>query len=372
MKRLLVFLSVMVFAMAFGISNASAEGSIFGNSAEAIKVADTYACSNTYGPGLHNFSVNGDTVAVGIFVGGKDGGENIVKRCISNNRGLNWLACEFVASSPRIDINSVRIGLGLNNSTHLIWHDYDKTRSLHVIKHNGNIISGSLPVTSPQNDNIAVSGNNIAISFQSDVYTYLVKSVDGGASFSSPEQTSAPKEKVALAIDSSGNIYLVWRDVDSIKFSKKTSGKWSAPLIVNGSQAHGDMPSISVKDSKNIAISWGNSSGVIVATTSNGGAKPSYWSQTIVASSSGAKHDQTSVVFDSSGRLNVAFNTSSGVKFSRASKTGNKWLWQNRPSIVMDLAGISWPNLAIDSKGKANVIASMKNEGKAVYFIKEK
>ena len=203
------------------------------------------------------------------------------------------------------------------------------------------------------------------------VDAYYSRSNDGGATFSAPlnlsqDGSGAASEAAPLAVDSSGNIYVVWqRNAGQILFTRSSDGGggFSASQVVSGS-LQAQLASLALDTAGNINVAFtaaiqGNSYGDIYLTRSaDGGATFSTPLNATNVTSSQAAPVNYLVAVDSSGNIDILYQTgcncSSYTFFTRSTDGGATFA---APAPV----SMPWPpnvivtNMTTDSAGDINV-----------------
>lgn len=197
---------------------------------------------------------------------------------------------------------------------------------------------------------------------------FFSRSVDGGATFSSPVNVSHSSPSNApgnpqLATDSTGNIFVAWEDdgVLGILFARSADGgvTFSSPMTVSTNTTGSFMPELTLGPTGNIYLVWEDD------TSSNAAisfARSLDHGQTFAApktlSSGNGRCTNPQINSDLSGNLNVVWeNDSPGnfeIFFSRSTDAGLNF---SAPLNVSNRSGSSTaPMVASDSSGGINVI----------------
>ncbi|MBI4690326.1 MAG: hypothetical protein HY754_08690 [Nitrospirae bacterium] len=143
---------------------------------------------------------------------------------------------------------------------------------------------------------------------------------------------------------------------------KRGGGLWSEPST-NCLSCNGE-PSIAVFDPNNIYIGAGD---IIVAGSYDGQTQTWTWTQHTAPGGDSS----SSLAVSSNGILNYAWAGNGGIYFSRTTKSHDLSRWI--PTPVLALPGGVYPNLAVDSAGKAYIMATHEGgASRTAVFTKEK
>ena len=217
---------------------------------------------------------------------------------------------------------------------------------------------------------------------------FFSRSTDGGATFSTPQNLSndpAGSSAPQIAVDSSGNINVVWQDNPpgnyQIFFTRSSDGgaTFSAPMNISNDPRGAGSPYMAVDSGGNINVAWVSSPTVVpyiisFSRSSDGGAT---FSTPIAVSSRPSYRPQVAV--DSAGNINVAwtegFNGPFDVVFSRSSDGGATF---TAPKVISYLSEVDLGfRMALDSKGNlyavwdtqpyGNIYLSHSSDGGATF-----
>ena len=217
---------------------------------------------------------------------------------------------------------------------------------------------------------------------------FFSRSTDGGATFSTPQNLSndpAGSSAPQIAVDSSGNINVVWQDNPpgnyQIFFTRSSDGgaTFSAPMNISNDPRGAGSPYMAVDSGGNINVAWVSSPTVVpyiisFSRSSDGGAT---FSTPIAVSSRPSYRPQVAV--DSAGNINVAwtegFNGPVDVVFSRSSDGGATF---TAPKVISYLSEVDLGfRMALDSKGNlyavwdtqpyGNIYLSHSSDGGATF-----
>jgi len=214
-------------------------------------------------------------------------------------------------------------------------------------------------VDSAGNINVAwIEGNN------GPVQVIFSRSSDGGATFTAPKVISWPSEAdlgLQMALDSKGNISAVWdtQPYGNLYLSHSSDGgaTFSRTSITNNTGPNGPgpvAPQIAIDSSDNINVVWNDSGDIFFSRSSDGGATFS----TPQNLSNDLRVSAARIATDPSGNINVVWQdttpSNSAIFFSRSSDGGATF---SPPQNVSSNPGVSYdPQVAVDSKGSINVV----------------
>src|SRR6266850_2198359 len=184
--------------------------------------------------------------------------------------------------------------------------------------------------------------------------------------FSTPKNVSNNSDfsfTPQLAVDPSGNIYVVWEDDtdtnSNIVFSRLTHGEatFSAPKGVSNSAGYSSNPRIAVDAGGAIIVVWQDTSdfltsNVFFSRSSDGGntfSAPINLSQTIVS----AFYSVPQIAVDTAGNISVVWE-SDAIWFSGLSNGGATFSAPKMLSTSTD--GSLDPQIAVDKNGNINVV----------------
>ncbi|MFC2155701.1 exo-alpha-sialidase [Acidobacteriota bacterium] len=178
------------------------------------------------------------------------------------------------------------------------------------------------------------------------------------------DTASEPGES-AIAVDSAGNINVVWEDcvsnIDDIYYSRSsdTGATWSQPVNISSSSGYSANPEIAVDSTGNINVFWcddtpGNYQIYFKRSTDNGAG----WSQAVRVSSNPENSYSPVAAIDDSGNINVTYFAGGGLErdvyFSRSSDDGASWSQavntSNSPNPAI------FPDLTLDNSGNISVV----------------
>jgi len=196
---------------------------------------------------------------------------------------------------------------------------------------------------------------------------YFSRSLDGGSTWSAIIQLSdstGDSDEPCIALDSSGNISVAWEEgapPEEIFFrhSQDNGASWSAAVNISNTSGDSDDPKIAVDSSGNINVVWqdddsGNNDTHFTRSEDNGAT----WSQVKNVSDSTDDSHDPDIAVDNSGNINVVWEeytpTDSEVYYSRSTDNGASW---SQIKNISNNAADSWdPDIAVDSAGNINVV----------------
>jgi RHS repeat-associated protein len=203
-----------------------------------------------------------------------------------------------------------------------------------------------------------------------NIDTFFSRSTDGGATFSTPKRISNSTNVPAIgstriAVDSSGNINVVWEEdasLGSIFFSRSSDGggTFSTPKKVSNNLTSSSLEQIAVDSSGSINVVWQElipglgQSDVFLSRSSDGGGTFS----TPKNLSNDTRSSAPQVTLDSSGNINVVWQDSSpgnsDIFLSRSTDGGATF--STPKNFTNDVGSSLAPQMALDSKGNINVV----------------
>jgi len=202
---------------------------------------------------------------------------------------------------------------------------------------------------------------------------YYSRSEDGGATWSARinlSSTSVTSYYPCIALDSSGNINVAWKEDNTgeifFRRSQDNGTGWSAAVNISNTAGNSDGPKIVVDSSGNINVAWGDfdpgNSDIYFTRSADNGAT---WSQVknIYPSTVGSHYPDIAV--DNSGNINVAWleDTPTDVEIYFSRSTDNGATWSQVKNISNNSSYSSDPEIAVDSDGNINVVWSDNSPG---------
>lgn len=204
----------------------------------------------------------------------------------------------------------------------------------------------------------------------SDIRIRFRRSTDNGSNWSTPVFiTSASEDSITpdIAVDSAGNLNVVWTDwrtgiYDSeIYFSRSTNNgtNWSTPVNISGTIGGTWTPSIAVDSSGNLFVVWWDLTyaheDICFSRSTNNGVS---WSPYVNLSNTPIGESTHPVVaLDSAGNVNVVWDDEFPdpdelVYFTSSTDMGTNWT----SPLGISSAAAYRPDIAIDSAGNINVV----------------
>jgi hypothetical protein len=168
----------------------------------------------------------------------------------------------------------------------------------------------------------------------------------------------------AIAVDSAGNINVVWEDFVSdidVFYSRSADigATWSQPVNISSSAGYSGNPEIAVDNAGSINVFWsddtpGNYQVYFKRSIDNGAG----WSQAVRVSSNPESSFGPIAAVDDSGNINVVYFAGDGLErevyFSRSTDDGASWSQAVNISNSPDPA--MYPDLTLDDSGNISVI----------------
>ena len=197
---------------------------------------------------------------------------------------------------------------------------------------------------------------------------YFSRSINDGLNWSQPVNISNPLEfsgSPAFALDSSGNINVVWNDRTpgnlDIYFNRSTDGgeTWSQAVNISNTPGVSQSPVIAVDYAGNIDVTWFdeidfNYDIYFIRSTDDG----LTWSQVVSISNHLEYSSRPDIAVDIAGNIYVAWSASSphgfDIYFSRASVDSLSWSQPVNISNTLD-SSMS-PAIVVDSAGNPSVV----------------
>jgi len=197
----------------------------------------------------------------------------------------------------------------------------------------------------------------------------FTKSTDGGNTWSSPiDITNGDYTQVepAIAIDSSGNIHVVWSGESSLagytyyqlRYAKSTDGgiTWSNPIDITSGLYQQEYPKIAIDSANNIYVVWDGTSATYTyyqiryAKSTDGG---NTWSSPIDITNTSYNQYKPAIAIDNSDNIHILWRGTSDtyyqIRYIKSTDKGNTWsspiditsgnYLQLYPAIVIDKAG---------------------------------
>lgn len=205
------------------------------------------------------------------------------------------------------------------------------------------------------------------------------RSTDGGKSFSTPVNVSKSANfpfNARMAVDSQGAINVVWIESgakDNIYFSRSTDGgtTFSQPMNLANTVADSANPQIAVDANNNIHVLWANRDvtfGIFYTRSTNGGAS---FSQPVDIDAHTTESFAPQFAIDASGNVYVVWDTFVGsqldVFFSVSKDNGQTF--STEQNLSNNAGNSSTPQLALDSSGNINIVWDDNTPGNEDIFF---
>ncbi len=239
---------------------------------------------------------------------------------------------------------------------------------------------GSVAVAVDSADNIHVVGQNLP---PGDGEIYYKKSTDGGASWTANKRltwNSGSSEDPAVAVDSLGNLHVVWEDYtpgeSEIFYKKSTDGgvTWTASQRLTWTPGPSRFPKI--------ASHWSGGLYVVWEESYNGSAEVYFRKSTIGGStwSAGQKVTWTSgnssspaMSVDFSGNLHLAWvdDTPGNIEIYYRKSTNGGASWSTTQRLTWTSGYSDNPALAADSSGNPYVVWEDDVTGKEEVYCRK-
>lgn len=223
---------------------------------------------------------------------------------------------------------------------------------------------------SAQPDTVVDEAGSIDVAWHDDTpgnaEIFFSRSTDNGADWSPAVNVStspALSVRPDIAVDSSGNIALVWLEVDSgywqVFFSRSTDSgdSWSTPKKISYLWGNSYFPFISIDNAGKINVAWENESfGNIFFTRSVDDGTS--WSQAAkITANLGTSYGFSGTV-DSARNIDVVYaNGTPGntdIFFIRSTDNGANW---SQAVNISNITGESkWPVIGVDGDGNIDVV----------------
>ncbi len=278
-----------------------------------------------------------------------------------------------LSSNVPVLVNNPAPGGGDSNSVNFTINDN------HTFYVPGNISNNA---GSSRHPAIAVdSAGNINVVWRDNTDILFSHSTDGGSSWSAAvniSNNSGDSYKPAITVDSAGNINVAWHDISpgnwDIFFSRSTDSgsSWSAAVNISNNSGHSLKPAIIVDSAGNINVAWydytpGNYDIFFRHSTDNG----SSWSAAVNISNNSVYSSYPAITVDSAGNINVAwYDYTPGnydIFFRRSTDSGSSW---SAAVNISNNSGDSYnPAITVDSAGNINAAWQDKTAGNQEIFF---
>ena len=281
------------------------------------------------------------------------------------NGNINIVWREFIPSSPIVEILFTHSADGVNFSAPLILSVNapggvaDRPRI--YVDSNGNI-NVVWPNTTPGNRNI-----------------FFTRSTDGGQTFSFPLNLSASpgaSNRPRMAIDSSGNINVVWHDTTpgnrDIFFSHSANGViFSFPVNISSNPSNSQNPNIAVDTDGNLSVFWQDGAPgnrfIFYSGSADGGQT---FSPPLNISTSTNNSGFPRLAVDRKGNINVGWHDNTpdaDIFFTRSTDRGQTF--SSPLNLSANPGSSTFPHLAVDSGGSINIVWTDTTPGNQDIFF---
>jgi predicted neuraminidase len=197
---------------------------------------------------------------------------------------------------------------------------------------------------------------------------YYRKSTDGGTTWTSAQRltwTSGNSIFPAIAVDSSDNLHVVWCDSTpsnyEIYYKKSTDGgiTWTSAKRLTWSSGVSWYPAIAVGSSGHLYMVWqddtpGNEE-IYYSKSVDGGAT---WSSAQRLTWTALFSGVPAIIVDSSGYLHIVWYDSTPgnneIYYKKSTNGGANWTSAQR--LTYALGGSMWPAIAVDSSGPLHLV----------------
>ena len=296
----------------------------------------------------------------------------------STDGGLTWTTKRLTwtarySQNPAIAIDS-------SGNIHVVWQD--NTSGNYEIYYKRSTDGGTtwqppkrLTWSSGDSENPAIaidSSGNIHVVWEDDTHgnyeIYYKRSTDGGSTWNTQRLTWNYGNSVdpAIAIDSSGNIHVVWANDQLFydyeiyyKRSKDGGTTWQPPRRLTWNSYDTYDPAIAIDSSGNIHVVWEyytsyNNYEIYYKMSTDGG---SIWQPTKRITWNTSNSYDPAIAIDSSGNIHVVWHDytpgNSEIYYKRSTDCGLTWTTQR----LTWSSGDSYdPVIAIDSSGNIHVV----------------
>jgi hypothetical protein len=306
---------------------------------------------------------------------------------------FSWDSIQDISDLP-YDANAPAIALDSSGNINVVWDNSgvapnDRIRFSRSTD-NGSNWSTPIFITSASEDSITPdiavdSAGNLNVVWTDwrtgtyDSEIYFSRSTDSGTNWSTPVNISGTIGGTwtpAIAVDSSGNLYVVWWDLtdahEDICFSRSTDNgvSWSPYVNLSNTQiGESTYPAVAVDSAGNVNVVWDDefpdpNELVYFTSSTDMGAN---WTSPSGISNPAAGARFPDIAIDSAGNINVVWvgyfylnNVwNKALGFSRSTDGGISW------SAAMNISNVagSWnnPAIALDGAGNINIVWSSNN-----------
>jgi hypothetical protein len=302
----------------------------------------------------------------------------------STDGGVTFSAPKNLSNNPG---NSFNTGIAVDSSGNInvVWEDATPGNNEIFFSRSSNGGATFSPPQNISNDSGSSEGPVIALDNVGNINIvwaddtpgpmnhdiFFSHSTDGGATFSPPQNISNnsgnslfPK----IAVDSSGNINVVWEDVTplnfNIFFSRSTNGgaAFSAPQNISNNPGSSDFPQIAVDSGGNINVVWQDNTPGLISSPfdilfSRSSDGTTFSTPKNLSNNAGGSFN-AQIAVDSDGNINVVWedNTPGNpeIFFSRSINDGTTF--STPQNLSNNTSSSTNPEIAVDNVGNINVI----------------
>jgi hypothetical protein len=220
------------------------------------------------------------------------------------------------------------------------------------------------------------SAGNINVAWiQGQFYGAFSRSSDGGTTFSPPKVISGNSDFLGLlmALDSKGNIYIVWDTQPYgniyLSHSSDSGATFSFTNITNNTSSTSPLaPQIAIDPRGNINVVWAEFQDIFFGRSSDGGA--TFSTPQNLSNDPGDSY-APQIATDSSGNINVVWQDKTpgnyDIFFTRSSDGGGTF---SAPENLSNDPGDSdYPQIVVDSSGSINVVWTDNTPGNLDIFF---
>ncbi|RME86813.1 MAG: hypothetical protein D6785_02765 [Planctomycetota bacterium] len=297
-----------------------------------------------------------------------------------------WLREQQVPSA-NVD-GTVSLVADVKGNLHAFWEEGTGNQEVMYSRFNG--ASWSSPVNL-SNDPSLTWGHKTAIDKNGNLHVvwvrsgeiYYTRSIDGELTWdgdlntpgNQPLQISVPPAnssgQPAIALDSSGNPHVVWRQSGKIMYSSFNGTSWSTPIDISNGSTVGWNPHIAVQENNQIYVVWQNDNTgntEIYFNKFNG----TSWTGVQNISSTSAASYGPQIALDPSGALYVVWQEgnsgyNSEIYYASSKDGGSNW---SSPLNLSNNPGDSFsPQIRVNSQGEIYIIWNDKTSGpEEIYY----
>ena len=239
-------------------------------------------------------------------------------------------------------------------------------------------ISASQQIAVDSSGNIyVVWGDNTPGHFD----VFFSRSTNGGATFSAPQNISNNPGGASgpqIAVDSNGNIDVVWFGNSpnaDIFFSRSTDGggSFSAPQNISNNAGNSNVPLMAVDSAGNINVIWADKTpgniDVFFSRSTDGGTTFSAPQNLTPTNSGPLASNPVQIAVDSAGNINILFRFASqdtDVRFIRSTDGGNTFSAPRQ--ITPHDEGGPEARMAVDASGNVSFVHTTGQSSQTLFF----